>query len=358
MEKVLMVGADVHKKSIRVRYGVGQAKPVGKSWGGRKKGRERLMTDMWREARRVGASRIVMAYEASSVGYVMRDEAMDAGIECHVLAPTKIKKSGQDHKKKTDDKDAIRIHEVVKNHILAGSAIPAVWVADEETRDAREVVRCRTDWGQKLTVVKCEIQSLLMRHGLEKPEGYESNWTKKHRRWIASWAEGASPLGEGGRQALRSLLRQLAFLEEEAQVLDQAVIKKAERPRYRKAVAALDAMTGIRVLTAMVFLTELGDMKRFKNRRQVGSIMGLAPSSNESGDVKDRKGHITRFGSSRLRRSLCQAVWSRIKQEGGVDRVFYDRLVNRNPKKKMIAVVACMRKLGVKMWHVASQASA
>jgi transposase len=152
----------------------------------------------------------------------------------------------------------------------------------------------------------------------------------------------------GARQSLRSLLRHLTFLEEESAILDEAVAKKAELPRYRQAVERLEAMPGIRVLTAMIFLTELGDMGRFRNRRQVGGILGLVPSSNESGEITDRKGHITRYGSGRLRRVLCQAVWGRIKQ-GGPDRPFYDRLVERNPKKKMIAVVACMRKLGVKM---------
>ena len=30
--------------------------------------------------------------------------------------------------------------------------------------------------------------------------------------------------------------------------------------------------------------------------------------------------------------------------------------VNNNPKKKMIAVVACMRRLAIKMWHTAVEA--
>lgn len=335
---------------------MGQDDPTGRSFWGKKRGREVLIEYLCVEARRLKCDRIVVAYEASSVGYVVRDELREAGIECYVLAPTKIRTSREERKKKTDDRDALRLHEALKNHVLAGSSLPAVWVPDEETRDAREVVRCRADWGQKITAVKCEIQALLKRHGLEKPEEYESNWTQAHRVWIKSWLKGKTPLGEGTRQVLESLFRQLEFLEEEAQVLDQAVSQKAELPKYAKAVAALDELAGVRVLTGMIFLTELGDLERFRNRREVGSYMGLAPSSFESGEVTDRKGHITRFGSSRLRRALCQSVWARIK-EGGADWAFYEGVVRRNPKKKMIGVVACMRKLGVKMWHVALAAS-
>jgi len=352
MKKVLMVGADVHEESIRARYSVGAEEPIGRSFGGKKKARAGMLKFLELEARRLGAGGVILGYEASSVGYVLCDEVRAAGMECRVLAPTKIKKSVEDRKKKTDDKDALRIHEALKNHLLAGSKLPAIWIPDEETRDAREVVRCRADWGHKITAVKCEIQSLLKRQGVEKPAALRSNWTEVHRQWVAAQARAGSALAEGARQALGSLLRQLVFLEEEALVLDHAVAQKAQRPRYQEAVERLDAMKGIRLLTAMVFLTELGDLRRFRNRRQVGAILGLVPSSNESGEVTDRKGHITRFGSSRLRRMLCQSVWSRIRADGP-DRAFYDRLVARNPKKKMIAVVACMRKLGVKMWHTA-----
>jgi transposase len=286
------------------------------------------------------------------VGFVLYDELTAEGMACRVLAPTKIKKSVEDQKKKTDDKDALRIHEALKNHVVARSKLPAIWIPDEQTRDAREVVRCRADWGKKITAVKCEIQSLLKRNGLEKVEGLKGNWTVKHRSWVQSHTEKGSPLGVGARQALQSLLRQLAFLEGESVILEKAVEKKAQLPRYRQGVERLESMRGVRLLTAMIFLTELGDMERFRNRRQVGGILGLVPSSDESGEITDRKGHITRYGSARLRRVLCQAVWGRVKQ-GGPDRAFYDRLVERNPKKKMIAVVACMRKLGVKMWHEA-----
>jgi len=356
MSNVLMAGADVHDESIRARYATGVADPTGKSFGGNRKSRESMIWFLRHEAERLGAQRIVVAYEASSAGYLLWDELKAAGIECHVLAPTKIKTSVEERKKKTDDKDALRIFEALKNHVLAKSKLPSIWIPDEETRDAREIVRCRADWGHKITAVKCEIQSLLKRQGLEKPGGMESNWTQAHRIWMKGHVEEGSKLKEGVLRVLKSLMRELEFLEQEALELDRGVAEKAELPRYREAVDALDAMTGIRVLTAMIFLTEMGQMDRFKNRRNVGGILGLVPSSNETGEAKDRKGHITRFGSARLRRALCQAVWCRIRSEGGPDRAFYEKVVTRNPKKKMIAVVACMRKLGVKMWHVASNA--
>jgi transposase len=162
-------------------------------------------------------------------------------------------------------------------------------------------------------------------------------------------------VGAGTRATLASLLRQWEFLQEEIERLDEALERLASSPRYAAAIDELVKMQGVGLLTALVFLSEMGDLARFANRRQVGAYLGLVPRSYESGAAGDRKGHITRQGPSRVRRALCQAVWSRIRQQGS-DHAAYQRLVERNPKHKKIAVVAAMRRLGVRMWHKAQAA--
>jgi len=99
----------------------------------------------------------------------------------------------------------------------------------------------------------------------------------------------------------------------------------------------------------------MGRMDRFGNRRQVGSYLGLAPASYESGQAQDRKGHITRQGPSRVRRVLCQAVWARVRTDSA-ERAVYERICEKNPKHRKKAVVAVMRRLGVRMWHAALDA--
>jgi transposase len=100
---------------------------------------------------------------------------------------------------------------------------------------------------------------------------------------------------------------------------------------------------------------EVGDFSRFRRRRQVGSYWGLTPSSQESGETNDRKGHITHQGSPRVRRMLCQGTWARVRHDPA-ERSVYDRLVERNPKRKKIALVALMRRLSVRLWHVGLRA--
>ena len=79
------------------------------------------------------------------------------------------------------------------------------------------------------------------------------------------------------------------------------------------------------------------------------------PSSDESGEADDRKGHITHQGPGRVRKVLCQAVWGRVRSDPEEAEV-YRRMVERNPKHKKIAVVGCMRRLAILMWHLGLEA--
>ena len=100
----------------------------------------------------------------------------------------------------------------------------------------------------------------------------------------------------------------------------------------------------------------MGDLSRFKNRRRVGAFLGYVPRSNESGDPEnERKGRITRGGPSRLRWILDQAAWVRIRWDRKENQ-FYWRIVDRNPRHKKKAAVACARRLGILMWHIGLEA--
>ncbi len=51
-------------------------------------------------------ARIIVAYEASPLGFGIYDDSVEAGIECHILAPTKMPKAAKDRKRKYDERDA------------------------------------------------------------------------------------------------------------------------------------------------------------------------------------------------------------------------------------------------------------
>ena len=353
MKKIVICGADVNDNSITVRIAVNKDKPETRVFRYTVRERKSLFKYLKFVARNNGAERIVMAYEASSLGFGLCDEARDVGIECYVLAPTKMPQSEEQLKRKTDLRDAQKIVEQLRGHLLAGNELAKVWIPDPQTRDDREVVRMRLKVADKLTAVRTQVRTLLKRNKVEKPKEVGKSGTISDRQWVQRLTEPGPELALGGRVALASLLRQIVALEAEIQELDDAVTALAATDRYRAAVMALDGhLTGVAVLTAMVFLTEMGDLRRFRNRKKVGAFLGVVPTSHESGESNDRKGHITRQGPARIRKVLCQAAWARIAFDKEEHKV-HARIVEKNPKKKKIATVACMRRLGVRMWRLA-----
>ena len=351
VSKYIMLGIDVHDATLVIKMATGTEKPETLRVGNAPRERQRLWKRLRERARELGAARVVMAYEASCQGYGLRDEACEKGFDCHVLAPTKIARSSSHRRRKTDEQDALRILEVVRGHILAGNRLPDVWVPDAQTREDREIVRARLDVAEKRTAVKAQIQTLLKRHGARRPKSAGKGWNAAFEAWLRGLTKPPSRLPYGARVALATLLRQKAALEEEIARLDDEVASLAEHARYAEPARALASVKGVGLLTAMVVLTEMGDLSRFRNRKQIGAYLGLVPSSNESGERGDRKGHITHQGPWRVRRVLCQCTWSRVRTEPG-EKAVYERIVAKNPKHKKIAVVAMMRRLGVLLWHL------
>jgi transposase len=354
MQKHIFVGIDLGDKNSVARIAVDRESSERFGFVNTRCGRERLIREATRRAQQVGGAAVVMAYEASSCGYVLRDQAKAAGIECHVLAPTKMEKSVHQKKNKNDDRDADDVLEKLRGHILAGNRLGTVWVPDLETRDDREVLRTRLALSERQTQVKAQIQMLLKRYGLEKPSDVGSPRSKAYRQWLAALSE-CQTLGWGARQSLASLLRQLQGIEGEMNNLDKLVEQLGRQARHKPIVEAVMEEAGVGLLTALVYRNEIGEANRFGRGRHVGKFVGLTPTSAESGQQNDRKGHISRQGPPRLRKVLCQASWVHLRYDPDARQV-YQRLVAKNPKKKKIAVVAVMRRLAVRLWHRMKQA--
>jgi transposase len=354
MSDPIMVGCDLHDKTMLLKIAQGRNPPETLTVRNTRADRARLVAQLQARSAAAGGVRVLVAYEASGLGFGWCDELRTAGLECYVLAPTKLARSARQQTNKTDERDAQALLELLRGHVLAGNALPSVWVPDATTRDDRELVRARLDLTEKRTTIKTQLKCLLKRSGLVRPESAGTGWTKRYRGWL-EWLTLQEDQPLGLRRTLASLLRQLSFHEAELARVDEGLLALASTPRYVAAVTELNQLIGVGLLTALVFLVEVGDVQRFANRRQISAYLGLAPIADESGDQPDRKGHITRQGPSRVRKVLCQAAWARVRRDSGEEQV-YERIVRRNPRKKKVALVAVMRRLAVRMWHRACAA--
>jgi transposase len=338
-----------------LKFAVDKEEPQQKSFRNTREGRLAMIEFLCEFARKRRSARIVFVYEASGQGYGLYDLLTEQGIDCAVLSPTHLPKTAKGKRQKTDAKDAQMLFEQARGHVLAGNALPVVWTPPQALRDDRELVRARLETAEACTRIKLQVFSLLKRYGRALPEWFLRcrSWTRKFVRWLKE--ELAPKLAEVVRPVLAALVGRFETLHQQLTDLDRHLRHLAQTERYRLACHELRQLPGVGLLTALTFLTEMGDLTRFSNRRQVAAYLGLCPSSFESGEVNDRKGHITRQGPGRLRKVLCQAAWAAVRTDAATAATWL-RIKRGSSRRGKKAVVAVMRKLGILMWHKALSA--
>ncbi len=348
MSNVIMIGCDLHDRNMLLRYAVGTGEPQQLAYDNDSSGRRRMIGRLKSLAQKNNSGRIVFAYEASGLGHGLSDQLHNEGIECYVLSPTHLPKTPKSARLKTDAKDAQMLLEQLRGFVLAGNDLPVVWTPPQRLRDDRELVRARIDVADELTRVKLKITTLFKAREIKITSPSKCRWTKVFVAWIRD--EVIPGLDQFVGVKLKLLLDRFEMYRKEQAELDKALGRLSKEPRYRVACAEIRKLPGVGLLVAMSFLTEMGDLNRFSNRRQVAAYMGLCPSSNESGQKNDRKGRITRQGPARLRKVLCQAAWVSVNrcEDAAAE---YHRIKQNQKNRSKKALVAMMRKLGIKMWH-------
>ena len=74
-------------------------------------------------------------------------------------------------------------------------------------------------------------------------------------------------------------------------------------------VEAYQAMRGVGFMTAVTFVVEIGDVRRFDSPRQLMAFLGLVPCESSTGE-RVKRGGITKAGNMRTRRALAEGAWT------------------------------------------------
>lgn len=135
-------------------------------------------------------------------------------------------------------------------------------------------------------------------------------------------------------QTIKGLKRALA--EVEAQLKQTLAGAPAQQAKAR----LLTAVPGVGPQLGFTLLAELPELGKL-GRRQIASLVGVAPHPHESGKFKGRR--MIWGGRARVRTMLYMASLSAVRHNPRL-RAHYRALLERGKAKKL-ALVACMRKL-------------
>ena len=144
---------------------------------------------------------------------------------------------------------------------------------------------------------------------------------------------------------LERVQQHLDFLEEQLQVLtDELEALVAADALLRERVERLTSLPGVGRQTALTILAETNAFELFTHKAQVVSYAGLDVVERQSGTSVHGRPRISKRGNAHIRRALYFPALTAVRAEGPF-KTFYQRLCQRNPQAKLIAVVAVQRKL-------------
>jgi transposase len=241
--------------------------------------------------------KLLFCYEAGPTGYGLHRQITDLGHDCTVIAPSLIPKRPGD-RVKTNRRDALTLARLHR----AGE-LTAIWVPDLEHEAVRDLVRARETAMEDLREKRQHLQSFLLRHGRVYP-GLRP-WTQVHARWLSNltFAHPAQYL------VTREYRQAIEDAETRLKRLTQQVAEVVTSWSMAPVIEAYQAMRGVAFLTAVTFVAEIGDVRRFETPRQLMAYLGLVPSERSTGD-SIRRGSITKAGNPRARRVLIEGAWT------------------------------------------------
>ena len=236
-----------------------------------------------------------VAYEAGPTGFGLARVLHNIGIECVVVAPSKLMRPPGD-KVKTDARDAMHLARLLRVGEVTAIEIPSI---DQEC--VRDLVRSREDARHDLGAAQHRLSKLLLRHGIVYSEG--TAWTGKHDMWLRRQRVGHPAFVSAFDASYEAVVQTTA----RRKVLDKEIEVLAADSDYTPMVNRLGCLVGMATLTAFSLAVEIPDWNRFTGST-IGAFVGLVPSESSSGSSR-RLGSITKTGNSHVRRLLIESAW-------------------------------------------------
>jgi len=315
-----------------------------------------------------------ICYESTYLGFSLCRNIRKHGYDCQVIAASLIPdRPGK--KVKTDKIDSKKLAIYYMQGLLTIVNLP-----DENDEANRDLIRSRAFIVQQAKALKTHITSTCKRMNIDykNETGLLHYWTNKHRIWIDKRVK-ELPENNYLKINLASLIATLNQLENTIKFYEDKITEMAKEKKYENKTKSLIAYRGIKTLTAMTIITELGDINRFSHPRKLVSYLGLDIIEYSSGG-KQRKYGITKMGNGIVRKALVESsqyasrppAMSRalLKRREGLDTKYLeiaDKCMQRLNKKSYrmlkqnkngnLVKVACAREMVGFIWETLKLAS-
>jgi transposase len=306
----------------------------------------RVLREGRRRLRVPACAPVMSCYEAGRDGFWIHRALTQMGIRNRVVDSASIEVNRRARRAKTDRLDALKLVRMLvrvcvgERRVWSEVQVPSV--ADEA---ARQVSRERTALTQEQTRLVNQMRGWLATWGCRLPARRPAGWWTT----VRDWAGAALPATVQARLA-RAETR-LAGLAAQIAEIEAAQQRATTAAAPASALRQLVQLKGVATTSAAVLLDEGLVWRRFGNRRQIGGILGFAPTPYASGETAREQG-ISRAGNARLQAISIQLAWNWVRwQPQSALTQWYRANFGKGKRARRIGIVAVARKLVIALWR-------
>lgn len=287
-------------------------------------------------------------YEAGRDGFWIHRALEGMGVHNRVVDSSSLLVDRRARHAKTDSLDAAGLVDLVMRLCRGESRVCRVCVppspAAEDLRQLnREMEALKRDRTRSVN----RIKSFLATQGVYLRERGLSDDLNGIRAWDGS----ELPVRlrsrvEREREKLRLLDQQIRTLQ-----ADRKAEMKSETDRTAQIARKLQQLRGIGPESGWLFAAELFAWRSFRNVRQLGALVGLAPTPYQSGSMRREQG-ISKAGNRHVRWMLIEIAWGWLDhQPRSALTLWYNRQFGGGDSaRRRKGIVALARKLLIALW--------
>ena len=296
--------------------------------------------------------RILSCYEAGLDGHWLHRWLSHNGIVSHEVDASSIEVSRRARRAKTDRIDlALSMRSFLAWLRGEPGVCSMVRVPTVEDEDRKRRTRERERLVNERTMHSNRIRGLLQGQGIRDVMPLKPGFLSALDEMRTGDGRALPP---HLKDELRREHERLMLVQRQIKALEAANLAAHRAPAKGSAEAKVVQLAQLKAIGPQFAQGLVNEVfyRDFKNRRQVGSCVGLTDTPYDSGESRRQQG-ISKAGNHRARKLALELawLWLRHQPDSGLSRWFRERVGDIRGRIRKIAIVALARKLMVALWR-------
>jgi transposase len=318
---------------------------------------EKLQTEIGAAKKRFGlfaTANVRSCYEAGRDGFWLHRYLTENGIENLIVDSSSIEVNRRARRAKSDRLDVQKLASMlIRYHSGERKVWSVVRVPSVEEEDRRQLHRELKGLKKERTRGINRIRGLLANQGVRVKWGRQDSagWLEEIRLWDGTG------LPSDLKQRLRREWEHLQYVGKQILAVEgerrQALREtKGEKREDAEKVRRLIKLRAVGPNGAWVLVEEFFGWRKFRNRRELGALAGLAPTPYQSGDMSQEQG-VSKAGNRYVRGVIVELAWAwlRYQPRSKLARWYNRRFGSGNTRIRKVGIVALARRLLIDLWR-------